>query len=113
MAAVRTLVKQGHDVNAPGSDGATALHWSVRADDVEAVDALIRAGAKVGVANVLGVTPIYIAAENGNAAMLRRLLDAGADVNAHGRDGRHLADGGSARGQCRCGSRCSSIAARR
>jgi ankyrin repeat protein len=81
MAAVRTLVKQGHDVNAPGSDGATALHWSVRADDVEAVDALIRAGAKVGVANVLGITPIYIAAENGNAAMLRRLLDAGADVN--------------------------------
>ena len=82
MAAVRALVKQGHDVNAPGSDGATALHWSVRADDVEAVDALIRAGAKVGAANVLGITPIYIAAENGNAAMLRRLLEAGADANS-------------------------------
>jgi ankyrin repeat protein len=81
LTAVRALVKQGHDVNAPGADGATALHWTVRADDLEAVDALIRAGAKVGVANILGVTPIYIAAENGNAAMLRRLLDAGADIN--------------------------------
>ena len=81
-AAVRALLKQGHDVNATGPDGATALHWAVRADDVATVDALIRAGARVSVTNVLGVPPIYVAAQNGNAAMLRRLLDARADVNA-------------------------------
>jgi ankyrin repeat protein len=80
-AAIRALLKQGHDVNATGPDGATALHWAVRADDLATVDALIRAGAKVGAANALGVQPIYVAAQNGNAAVLQRLLDAKADVN--------------------------------
>ena len=70
MTAVRALVKQGHDVNATGPDGATALHWAVRADDLATVDALIRAGARVDVRNALGVHPVYVAAENGNAAML-------------------------------------------
>ena len=81
MAAVRALVTQGHDVNAAGPDGATALHWAVRADDVPTVDALIRAGARVDVRNALGVPPVYVAAQNGNAELLRRLLDARADVN--------------------------------
>ena len=80
-AAIRALIKQGHDVNAAGPDGATALHWAVRADDLATVDALIRAGARVTVANALGVQPVYVAAQNGNAAMLARLLDAKADVN--------------------------------
>ena len=81
MAAVRALVTQGHDVNAAGPDGATALHWAVRADDVPTVDALIRAGARVDVRNALGVPPVYVAAQQLRVAVLRRLLDARADVN--------------------------------
>jgi ankyrin repeat protein len=81
-AAVRALLKQGHKVDTAGPDGATALHWAVRADDLETVDALVAAGANVSTANVLGVPPLYLAAEHGNAAILRRLLDARADVNA-------------------------------
>ncbi len=80
LTAVRALLKQGQDVNAPGSDGATALHWVVRADDLATTDLLLRAGARVAVKNALGITPLYIAAENGNTALLRRLLDAGADA---------------------------------
>ena len=76
-AAVRRLLKQGVDVNAAGADGTTALHWMVRADDLEAADLLLRAGARPSTPNALGLTPVYIAAENGNAALLRRLLDAG------------------------------------
>jgi ankyrin repeat protein len=87
MQAVRALLQRGHDVNAPGLDGATALHWVVRADDLETADALIKAGAKVSAANTFGMTPVYIAAENGNAVMLRRLLDAGADANTADRTG--------------------------
>jgi len=66
IAAVRALIKQGQDVNAPGQDGATALHWVVRADDLETVEALIKAGASVTQANAFGMTPAYIAAENGS-----------------------------------------------
>src|SRR5687768_5618965 len=81
VVAVRALLKQGRDVNAPGEDGATALHWAVRADALAVVDALITAGANVAAKNALGVSPIYIAASDGNVALLRRLLDAKADVN--------------------------------
>ena len=38
-AAVRALMQQRADVNAPEADGTTALHWAVRADDAEMVGA--------------------------------------------------------------------------
>jgi uncharacterized protein len=81
VVAVRALLKQGRNVNAPGEDGATALHWAVRADAMAVVDALLAAGADVSAKNALGVTPIYIAASEGNVPLLRRLLDAKADVH--------------------------------
>src|ERR1700751_2767631 len=34
-AAVRTLIQQKANVNAPQPDGTTALHWAARWDDVE------------------------------------------------------------------------------
>src|SRR5262245_1198562 len=67
--------------NIAGVDGSTPLHQAVRANDVKAVDALIKRGADVKATTRYGVTPIGLAALNGNAAMVRRLLDAGADVN--------------------------------
>ena len=42
-------------------------------------DLLIRAGANVSAANREGVTPLQLAAMNGNAAMIDRLIKAGAD----------------------------------
>jgi uncharacterized protein len=81
-AAVRSLVQKKADVNAPQIDGTTALHWAVQADDLELADLLVRNGAKVSIANVAGATPIQLAALNGSAAMLDRLLAAGADPNA-------------------------------
>ena len=87
MAAVRAFVKQGQDVNAAGEDGATALHWVVRAEDLETTEMLIQAGANVSAANAFGITPAYLAAETGHAALLRRLLDAGAAVETTDRTG--------------------------
>jgi ankyrin repeat protein len=80
--AVRLLLRQKADVNAPQVDGTTALHWAVRLDDLDTADLLIRAGAKVGAANRDGVTPLQLAALNGNAAMIEKLVKAGADPNA-------------------------------
>ena len=80
--AVRSLLEQHADVNAPQPDGATALHWAAHRDDLETADLLIRAGANVNVANDYGVTPLSLACTNRNAAMVDRLLQAGADANA-------------------------------
>jgi ankyrin len=80
--AVRSLLRQKADVNAPQVDGTTALHWAVRLDDVDMADLLIRAGAKVNSTNRDGATPLQLAALNGSAAMIEKLVKAGADPNA-------------------------------
>src|SRR5579863_2579565 len=80
--AVRTLLQQKADVNAPQVDGTTALHWAVEANDSELADLLLRDGAKASAANKAGATPLLLATQNGNAAMIGRLLTAGADPNA-------------------------------
>src|SRR5256885_3668191 len=80
--AVRSLLQKKVDVNSTQVDGTTALHWAVRADDLETADLLIRAGANVSIANRDGVTPMQLAAVNGTAPMIDRLIKAGANPNA-------------------------------
>ena len=65
-------------------DGTTALHVAVYEDDVEAAGKLVRAGAGVDVVNRYGVRPLLVACGNGNGAMVRLLLEAGAEVQGPG-----------------------------
>src|SRR6266567_6400204 len=81
-SAVQSLVRQKADLNAPLADGTTALHWAVRADDLETAGLLIRSGANISAADHDGVTPFSLASSNANAAMIKKLLAAGADANA-------------------------------
>src|SRR5688572_6768082 len=64
--AVRSLLAKKADVNATGPDGTTALQWMIRIDDTETAKTLLTAGADPRKANRLGVTPIALAATNGN-----------------------------------------------
>jgi len=80
-ATLRTLLRQHADVNAPQSDGATALHWAVYQDDLETVDLLLRAGANPKAINREGASVLSLACINGNAAVIEKLLQAGADAN--------------------------------
>ena len=82
LEAVRGLVSQRADVNASQGDGATALHWAARADNLAMADLLLRGGARVNAANDDGATPLYLACTNRSAAMVERLLAAGADPNS-------------------------------
>src|ERR1044071_343942 len=69
-AAVRALIAQKANVNAPQSDGATAIQWAAYRQDVEMADMLIKAGANVKAANREGATPMWLASINGDAPML-------------------------------------------
>ena len=75
-AAIQALLRERVDVNAAEPDGATALHWAARTNDLQTAEMLIRAGANVKAANRYGVTPLYLACTSGNAAMIEILLKA-------------------------------------
>src|SRR5215471_9300265 len=63
------------------ADGTTPLHRAVYQDDVERAKTLLRGGANVNAATDLGVTPLWLAAQNGSEPMVRVLLSAGANPN--------------------------------
>ena len=81
VAAVRALLDQSVDVDAPAADSATALLWAVHEDRVAIAALLLDAGADVTATNRYGVSAASLAAENGTAVILERLLDAGVDAN--------------------------------
>jgi ankyrin repeat protein len=87
LPALRAELQRHVDVNAPGPDGTTALHWAVHLNNVEAADLLLKAGAKPAAPNRYGVTPLLMAATNGNARMIELLVGAGADPNAASPEG--------------------------
>ena len=69
-------------------DGLTPLHKAVSADDIAAVKRLLASGADARAATTLGhVTPLALAATNGDAAIIQALLNAGAAVDVTNADG--------------------------
>jgi ankyrin repeat protein len=79
LPAVRKLIKDHADVNAPANDGSSALLWAAFHSDAEMTKELLAAGARADSANHYGVTPLLQASRNGDVEVMRALLDAGAD----------------------------------
>lgn len=75
------LLRDGLDPNAVYGDGSAALHWASYHDNLDAARELLAAGAMVNASTDLGVTPLWLAAENGSHGMTQALLAAGADPN--------------------------------
>ena len=82
-ARVRTLLKQGADVNAAQGDGMTALHWAATRGDAAQIAMLTYAGARLEASTRNGnYTPLHLAARGGRAAAVKALLKAGANAKA-------------------------------
>jgi ankyrin repeat protein len=79
LPAVRKLIKEHADVNAPATDGSSALLWAAFNSDAEMTKALLAAGAWVDTPNHYGVTPLLQASRNGDVEVMRALLEAGAN----------------------------------
>src|SRR3954463_15864537 len=73
--AVRTLLKEGADVNTTQADGMTALHWAAQKSDVELAKILLYAGANTkATTRIGGYTPLLMASKAGDTAMIDVLL---------------------------------------
>lgn len=87
-AVVNALLDAGADPGARTADGATALHWAIRAAPrgtfvparLDVVDLLIAAGADVDAVDGAGETPLLEAVSANQPEMAARLLAAGADA---------------------------------
>ena len=82
-ARVKTLLRDGADVNAPQGDGMTALHWSALNGDTDMIATLLYAGAVTEPLTRVGrYTPLHLASSRGHAAAVIRLLEAGSKHDA-------------------------------
>src|SRR5688572_18449454 len=80
---VRTLVRQGADVNAAQPDGMTALHWASLNGDLKTLDVLLVAGATTeSLTRLGGYTALHLASSRGHATIVARLLEAGSKPKA-------------------------------
>jgi ankyrin repeat protein len=81
-ATIATLIEAGAEVNgrASGPHTETPLHWAASSDDVDALDALLDAGADIEADGVViaGGTPLDDAVAFGQWQTARRLVERGA-----------------------------------
>ena len=83
VVAVRALLADGADVNAPRGDGMTGLHWAALNGNAEIAGLLIGTGADLEAATRIGAhTALHVAAKEGNGEIVAILAEAGADVAA-------------------------------
>ena len=86
--AVKALIAGGADVDAKtgedarGPKGFTALMAAAAKGQVGSAEILIANGATVDASTTTGITPLVLATFVGNAAMVQKLVDSKANVNA-------------------------------
>ncbi|XP_067124218.1 uncharacterized protein [Centruroides vittatus] len=93
----RFLLRMGADVDAVDNEKHTCVHWATVCADVESLEILIDAGAKISTSDIHGAHPIHYVAQmsgrynpNRRAALgvLRLLLQHGAQVDCRDQEGR-------------------------
>ena len=82
LDAVKTMLKNGGDVNAAHGDGMTALHWAASRGDAAMTQMLLSAGANIRATSRLGgITALHLASQGGHANVVAALIAAGAESN--------------------------------
>ena len=89
---VNLLTKRGVNPNIADVRGVTALMRASQIGFVDGVQSLLAAGARVDDSNDAGETPLILAVHRRDTAMMRLLLQAGADPDRNDNSGRSARD---------------------
>lgn len=85
LTAVQMLLKHGADMKIADRDGNIALSYAVEVGDTECIEMLVKEGKKCGPnvdhQNLRGLTPLLIAAKDGNLEAARVLVKGGASLS--------------------------------
>ena len=79
---VKSLLKQGVDINTVYENGDTGLILSSTNGHLEVVEFLIKSGIDIEAVNQRGKTSLMLASQDGNIEIVKLLIKSGADVNA-------------------------------
>jgi N-acyl-D-amino-acid deacylase len=90
VPVMKALIAAGANVREHDDDGMGPLHWAALANHVDAVRTLIAAGAPVNEVDKWGYTPLLYAStvDFGGSAMVKTLLEAGADRRVRTKEGK-------------------------
>jgi ankyrin repeat protein len=78
------LINRGMDVNSVDAAGNTLLMQAVQRDNMDFFDYLLKRRARINTRNRNGETALSLAAYRGKLPFVKRLVEAGADVNLYG-----------------------------
>lgn len=80
--------REGLDPHHESQGGSLWLHYAAESPSSELIERLIGLKVPVDRANVFGFTPLHVAASCGNTAVVKVLIEEGADPNARTSDGK-------------------------
>jgi hypothetical protein len=88
--SMRMLIRKGARVNGQCNKGWTALHHCIASGSshLYMADQLISRGARTEIRDLIGVTPLQLAVEQGSPDAICRLIEAGADIASADDEGR-------------------------
>ncbi len=82
LEKVKSLLKQGADINTVYEIGNTVLMNTISMNQLEVAKFLINEGADLSIKNNHNLTPLMLASRKGNLEIVKLLVKAGADVHA-------------------------------
>ena len=62
------------DLDFQDKHGWTALHWALKNNNMDVVEALIKGGTKLDIQDSSGMTALHMASETNNADVLKSLI---------------------------------------